>query len=321
MSEQQQDSFFQATDPGSIWTNQAQEAVGTPAAPEGQPPIEQAPAQPQTAPVDPQGQTTEGDGQPALEPREIPDHMSPEHVYAMATYQQSRADKVLAEKRELEAKIEALNSANPIGQYAVNDPAFMAHVSQYFASTSNGQPSSNQALAGGNVAPAPLQKPEPPQRPATMEPYSEEAERYQQAQAQYLLELGEYNSNLMQSQVTQLQQAQLAQQEAQRQAAAQQQLQQELMYQHGLNQQDAQGFMQFAQDPKNQNDLGLWITAYKLRNGQQVQPTPSPATPAANLMRGQQQPPPQTAAAVPGASGAQPVEDSFFVSKKARSIW
>lgn len=331
----EQDSFFQEVDP-NMGNQFFQEQANKPQAPVTDPVSVGQPANGQRGQIllepgelppnrgvreneeviDPsqqQAQETEPGG-PA--PRQLPDHMSPEHAYGMATYQQSRADKAQAEIARLREEMEAFKTANPIAAYVASDPGVLQQVlSSMNGHSTSGAATNGAALAGGNQQ-TDLKKPEPPQRPAELEPYSEEAIAYQTALIDYQAKLADYNQAQFDAQVNRLQQA-----ERQRQLELQQQQQiaqmkQEAMYQHQLTSQEADEFIQFASSPESLSNMGLWINAFRLSKGTtngkaQTQQQRGDAT-AADLVRNRQLPP-QTATASPGAPGVNTnQQDSFF---------
>lgn len=315
-----QEGFFQEVDPSV--GNQFFQEQQNPAPEQGQPTQQRQPQTPQSAEALQNGQQAPQEGQqsddPGPQPRDLPDHMSPEHAYGMATYQQSRADRAQAEINRLKQEMEAMQTANPIASYVTRDPALLQQVLSYI---NGGQNSSSGQATPGAPAGVPqqpsLQKPEPPQRPAELEPYSDEAIAYQNALIDYQSRLAEYNQAMFDSQVNRLQEAERRRQQELQMQQQMSQLEQEAMYQYGLSKQEAQEFLRFAQDPSSTSDMGLWINAFKLRQGKAQQSPQQPqrqhgqAT-AADLARQRQQYP-QTATAAPGAPGVNvQQQDSFF---------
>lgn len=330
------DLFFESVDSGSVW----QEAQGTPQGqPQNTPPsqdfLNEASGQqatlenPQNA--TPQAQQPQGDqgqqqgDESSLESKPVPEHMTPQQVYDMARYHQSRADQTRAEAQHLREEIEALKAANPIGQYAVQDPKFMAMISQYLAGGEEVAPGIGQGQQPT------LQKPEPPKRPANLEPYSEEAEKYFQDLADYNIKLSEYTERLTSDRMSQMERFEEQQRQQVQQAQARHQMLQEAMYTYGLPQGDAEAFLGWAQDPARLSDMGLWVQAYKLDKSRQARANGQGGAgqrpvaggqqmPATNLARQPQVP--VTATAQPNASGQVPTEDPFFVSKDNQTpIW
>jgi hypothetical protein len=314
------DSFFQNVDPN------AGNQILTEAMQSGQiPPATQDPQQGQPGVAPAQSAQTEG-----AVPRPLPEHMSPEHVYGMATYQQSRADKALAEASRLQAEIEALQTANPIAAYVARDPAVLQQVIAAMSGQSSSGGQMGGASAAGAVPSSSPQKPMPPQRPAEMEPYSEEAIKYQTDLIDYQAKLADYNQSIFDGQVQRLQQAEVNRQRVLEQQQQALQVKQEAMYQHGLSEQEAVEFIQFASDPRNANDMGLWVNAFKLSKGKgnQQMPGQTPRPPqqgqatAADIARANYQRQ-MTATAAPGAPGGQvQQQESFFTQPANRvQIW
>ena len=231
-------------------------------------PIEKAPAlepEPdQSVQAGPELQgTLEGDSEPdepqgerPWDPRDLPDHYSsPEDAYGAATFFQSQYDKAQSRNRDLEKKLENHKSAEPIVEAIMSDPALLNLVSSHLnGSSSSGQATVNgQGQSAGKAAAEPeqsLKAPTPPEKPADLDPYSEEYQSYLDKREKYLEDKAAYEAQKLDqkySQISQrLEQVEQERQQRVQQAQYQQQRQshlQELQHVYKLPAQKAEQFL------------------------------------------------------------------------------
>ena len=216
-------------------------------APEGQPAVEPGgqPAATQTSSQDQQADSQK----PPYAAKDLPEHISPEQAYGGWTYWQSQHDKVQQQLQQQQQQMEQYQHMGPVVQAIMEHPAILNELMQ----KTSGQPVFNP-VAGNGAAQASQVIPEPPQKPENYSLY-EAANEPESASARYFAAMQDYQQQQMQAMIQQQQsfmqqqqQQQASQSFQQKQQVARAQLQQRLMYEMGANAQQAQQFMQWAQN-------------------------------------------------------------------------
>lgn len=230
-----------------------------------------------TSAADPDGQPQHGDsapdqasdaattqsGEPALpegvdiEP--LPEHMKPEHAYAMARHWQRQASLAQNKLKEAESATPAQNLEETLAKVLQRTPQ-------------------QQAAQEDNVQP--IERPKPPARPE--QDFGDEWDKYQLDLADYNVKMAEY----LEYRDTQFDQRlsaaeQLAQQQRQ-QAQLQQQIEaatNDAMSMFSMDEATARGFVQSVVDGSIFKNESLLAEAYKLQNMQPTQPRQEPTHP------------------------------------------
>jgi hypothetical protein len=237
-----------------------------------------------------------------FELKDIPEHYSPEDAYNMGRYHQSKASKAERELAEMKQQYQALQLYNQMQQF------------QASGANQNGQP------VAGQAQPEAPQRPVKPKRPATEDTYSDEWQEYQRDVMQYQLDMTDYNTQVYESQQKRINQFQEQRRRDRELEEARITAYNEAKYTHGLNDAQANAFLQFAQNEDAMNDMGLWINAWKISQGQSPNNTVSRNQSGGIREEVKHQ---ATATGIQGTGSGVPEkkeENPFFAEKKQLSI-
>jgi hypothetical protein len=234
--------------------------------------------------------------------KDVPEHYSPEDAYNMGRYHQSQASRLAQELKQLQQESQMKD--------------LYYQMMQFQASGGN---ATGATPAGGSQEQTP-QKPTMPKRPATEDTYSDEWQEYQRDVMQYQLDMTDYNTQVYESQQKRINQFQEQRRRDRELEEARITAYNEAKYTHGLNDAQANAFLQFAQNEDAMNDMGLWINAWKISQGQSPNNTVSRNQSGGIREEVKHQ---ATATGIQGTGSGVPEkkeENPFFAEKKQLSI-
>lgn len=234
------------------------------------------------------GLEPQGDGPiPApWSPAELPEHMKPEDAYGAAKYFQSERDKIADRLKEERKRIEGIERHAAIAEWLAENPDALSTLQKQLESgDSGGQPMVNPtptAATAGQSNPrellASLEPPQPPEKPAD---YNKEealynpdsaSAKYDALRDEYPLKMAEYyqKRDQLRDQIETQRQEQLRVAEEQERLRRTQeesiaQTKRAAMYEYGMTQKDADGFLNWITSGEAHNDMAAWVQAYRSR--------------------------------------------------------